>query len=195
MQGTRGSRKIVPPSYTALPSFRRRVKLSLSLRSGRSPLSAPQVCVNAAYSIASAAGVVGRAQNITLQQAVMSIWDDEAKEQIEIIKYATSLATHLHRVLNEHIARFNPDKLVLALCKVRDGELRDKFRALRASIEDEDARRQIRETVNDAWVELAQTKRKKRSECRQSHVRIEHMEGNGSAEERLARHVIRVHGI
>ncbi|OAK98072.1 hypothetical protein IQ06DRAFT_295437 [Phaeosphaeriaceae sp. SRC1lsM3a] len=155
-----------------------------------------RTCVSAAYSVASAFGLPDRLRHIDLLRAVMHIWPDASQEQRELTKYATDLARHIDRVLSGKIEGFaKTDKTALPLWKGWDADFRDKFGGLCMAIEDQEERMEIREIVNKALVKFVDAARKKRPECRMCRVRIEKMNGEGTAEERLARHVRAVHGM
>jgi hypothetical protein len=159
-------------------------------------------CVSASTHMATALKLLDRLEHIELYISHIRMLPSKAAEQASYAHYATSLAMHLDLVLNSGSADAQVKAEIRRVCNVWDKGagtgpagmlLKHLVAALCACVEDGEEAVRLVGLFEGVWLKFLDEKRKKKSECRLCHVRIEGLEGEGSPTERLARHFREVH--
>jgi hypothetical protein len=138
---------------------------------------------------------VDRLVNIDLSLNVIGMWPSSQTEQLEVVKYATSLADHFGLVLGNRIKHFKGDKVIAEVCAKWDRGISAQVGRLCEGIAEEGERERIRNVFRGAWITFLEAKRKKKAECRICHAKVQMMPYEGTPTERLEHHFVDVHGI
>jgi hypothetical protein len=151
--------------------------------------------VAAEYCVATATKYVQRLEHTDLYLATTRMWPDTSKQQIELIKYISSLATHLDMILNNKVVRFDTAPIIRKLCWTWDSDIKPKIAALIGTIDNDDEQQRLRTMFHAAWIPFIDRKRKKKIECRLCHFRFEGL-GRSTEDMRwLELHVVSAHGL
>jgi len=154
-----------------------------------------ETCVSAAYSIATASQYTQRFKYMALSMAQLQMWPDLRIRQIEVIKFASSLAQHLGHSLNSRLPRFDNKAIVTDICKKWEGEMKVRFGQLLAMIDDEAECDRICGIVAQAWIQLVHARREKKPICRLCKERLDKVKGLKGPDQHLVDHVVDNHCI
>jgi hypothetical protein len=151
--------------------------------------------VAAEYCVATATKYIQRLEHMDLYLATTRMWPGTSKQQAELIKYISSLATHLDMILNDNIVRFDAAPIIRKLCWTWDPNSKPKIAALIGTIDNEEERQRLRTMFHAAWIPFIDRKRKKKIECRLCRLRFEGL-GRSTEDMRwLELHVVSAHGL
>ncbi|KAH9874955.1 hypothetical protein J1614_004443 [Plenodomus biglobosus] len=145
---------------------------------------------------------VDRLSELHTRLMLNRLWPTNSLEQSHLISYAVELSAHLEHILNGSFKYFNASKVINRLCREwfkshpedsEESNLYDTLKPLFIHIQDGELARHLEATFRQSWIALLERQRKKKSECRLCHVRIEVMPGGGNPSERLAQHFVAAH--
>jgi hypothetical protein len=154
-----------------------------------------ETCVSAECFLATGWKYVDRLVNVELSLSVIGMWPSSETAQVELVKYATSLADHFGLVFGNKIKHFKGDKAIAEVCVKWDRGISGHVGRLCEGIAEDGERERIRDVFMGAWMTFLEAKRKKKAECRICHAKVQIMPYEGTPTERLERHFIDVHGI
>ncbi|KAH3945928.1 hypothetical protein HBH98_112530 [Parastagonospora nodorum] len=152
-----------------------------------------EMCVSAAYSIATASQYTHRFKHIAISITQLQMWPDPRTQQIELMKLASSLAHHLGLSINSHLPCFDNRAVVTDICKKWEGEMKAKFGQLLGMIDDEAECDRICGIVTQAWIQLVHARRDKKPVCRLCKERLDRVKGLPGPDQHLIDHVVDTH--
>jgi hypothetical protein len=152
--------------------------------------------------LATARKFMERLVSINMYLSVLRMWPSKEREQVELVKYVDSLATHLDMILKNSCKPFKADGVIRELCVKWENptgtgfpavKLKDELSRLCATIEDKEVEKRLTDKILQAWHDFLESKKKKIPECRMCHMRIEHMPYTGTPSARLREHFVHIH--
>jgi hypothetical protein len=152
-----------------------------------------ETCVSVVYSITTASHYTQQFKHIALSIAQLQMWPDPQTQQIELMKFASSLAQHLGLSLNSRLPRFDNRAVVTDICKKWEGETEAKFGQLLGMIDDEAECDSICGIVAQAWIQLVHARRDKMPVCRLCKERLDRVKGIHGPDQRLIDHLVDKH--